>query len=161
MQNKQTIRSQKYSLLLHFTATLFHRIQKQQGCRRQPEKLKTFPENTCWLADGREGEIRQSWDSHEAAGHCLMNFIKSGGLDFISLHRHGRYNSPEQHSTFYTVVGLRDCQSVAWALPWYEFQWRKGNNKAQSWKAVSLTCFSISLLETFITSPAPLTSSHP
>lgn len=52
-------------------------------------------------------------------------------------------------STFYTLADLQDCLSVVWVLSWYEFQWRKGNNKGESWKAVSLTCFSISLLETY------------
>lgn len=78
-----------------------------------------------------------------------MDFIKSAGLDFINLYRHRRYNSPEQISTFYTLADLQDCLSVVWVLSWYEFQWRKGNNKGESWKAVSLTCFSISLLETY------------
>lgn len=90
-----------------------------------------------------------------------MDFIKSGGLDFINLYRYTGYNSPEQSSTFYSVADLQDSWSVVWVLSWYEILGRKGNNKGESWKAVSLTCFSIFLLETYITAPAYLTSSFP
>lgn len=47
-----------------------------------------------------------------AAGHYLMDFIKSAGLDSINLRRHSRYKSPEQSSTYYSVADTQDCLSA-------------------------------------------------
>lgn len=65
---------------------------------------------------GEKGRYSRAGIPNEAAGHCLMDFIESGGLDFINLYRPGRYNSPEQSSTFYTVADLGDCRRVVWVL---------------------------------------------